>query len=471
MAYQYLSFAAAGSILSERLQDLNGIYFSQPNQLLQCLVESLRFFQSLTGSYKQKITFAASPNVNYYDLPNLPTATYPSVSAIAYTVTTVEVVNNVMAALLEPPWTPGSAWTGTGQFTLDQIVNALQYRLHRFLGDTGCVVQPQTIQAPGPTIDLIPIPDSVLDIRRCAWISPSGGPTWAELIQQWQNSDLSWISGTLAYPLGRVDEWAQQAYFPASPQSPGLPSVYSVYGMPPTNIRVIPPPLNNGLLDCLFVQGGTQFNTMQSALIGIPDDLTPALKWGVLADVLSSDGPSRDYARADYCEQRYREFVQAAALYPSVLTADINGVTAGLGSVFDLDFYFPQWQQQIGSPSYIGMCGRNLVCLPTPDANGPYGVGLWMSVSAPVTNAVTNPDTTYLQVSKDQIDPILDYAQHIACFQMGGAEFEGTFRLAQNLIECARMQNGRLDAVAFYKPRMQSNSNRSELMTARILKD
>ena len=43
MAYQYLSFAAARSILSERLQDLNGIYFSQPNQLLQCLVESQNF--------------------------------------------------------------------------------------------------------------------------------------------------------------------------------------------------------------------------------------------------------------------------------------------------------------------------------------------------------------------------------------------------------------------------------------------
>jgi hypothetical protein len=438
MSYNYVTFASARTLLAERLQDPSLVYWNQPSELDNCLIESVRLFQVLTGSYKQKIAFPTAQDVSYYDLPTLTVGT--NLAEIAYTVTDVEVINNVLAALLEPPLTAG--WVGTGQFTFTQLQSALQHRLNRFLGDTGCRVVQQNVAGPPPTVEIATLPDAALDVRRAAWIPVGSSYDW---------------------PLGRLDEWAAQAYAPDAVQNPDQPQSYSVFGVGPLQLRLVPPPLNNGQIDCLLVMSGptVNLNPLAPVVLQIPDDLSPALKWGVLADLLGSDGPSRDYARAQYCEQRYNEFVQLAAIYPSVLVADINNVTAGIGSVFDMDFYMPDWQQSTDTPAFIGMCGRNMACIgPTPDL-GPYGIGLWMCANAPIAG--------FMQIGRDQIDAVLDYAQHIASFKMGGAEFDGTARLYQNMIACAKAQNGRLDAVAFYRGQLHQPAVKSELETVRMV--
>ena len=438
--YQYLTFAQAAAALASRLQDPSLVYWNQPNELLNCVVEAVRFHQLLTASYKRKISFPTAANTLYYDLPNLTGAT--NAASVAYTATDIEVANNVLAALLEPSLTPG--WVGTGQFTFVQLQTALQNRLNRFLDDTGCRVAQQTIGGPPPPDDTIALPEGTTDVRRAAWIPlPQTAPP-----------------ANPAYPLGRLDEWAEQAYVPGAEQNPDQPVGYSVFGVNSQTIRTVPPTLNDGLLDLLLVQSGPAPNLNPSVpvTLGIPDDLSPALKWGTLADLLGTDGPCRDYPRAAYCEQRYSEFVQLARIYPSVLTADIIDVSCGVGSVFDMDAYLPDWQQTTGQPSFVGMCGRNMACIgQTPD--GVYGVGLWMVANAPVSG--------YLQVARGQIDSVLDYAQHIASFKMGGAEFDGTNRLYANLIAAAKLQNARLDAIAFYRGQLQQPALKSEMEVAR----
>jgi hypothetical protein len=104
---------------------------------------------------------------------------------------------------------------------------------------------------------------------------------------------------------------------------------------------------------------------------------------------------------------------------------------------------------------------------PTPDL-GPYGIGMWLCANAfvPTTYAGAAPA---LQVNRGQIDPILDYAQHIASFKMGGAEFDGTTRLFENLISCAKTQNTRLDAVSFYRRQIEQPAMKSELEVPRMV--
>jgi len=459
--YNYLTFADAVSTLAARLQDPAQTYWSQPNELLNCLVESVRLYQALTGSFKQKIAFNTVGFNPYYHLPTLVGATNGDL--VAYHVTDIEVANNVLAALLEPPLAVG--WSGTGQFTVNQLRSALQNRLNRFIGETGCSVRQQLVSGPPPPVQLVSLPDAVLDVRRAAWAIPSTGLTWDQATGRWEDANFTWDGNALftAYPLGRLDEWAEQAYAPAGVQNPSQPLSYSVFGTGPLQLRLVPPPLNSGGLDCLLVLSGPQVNLNPASPVTIPisDDLTPALKWGVLADLLSSDGPSRDHARAQYCEQRYREFVQIAHIYPSVLVADVNNITCGVGSVFDMDFYMPSWQQQIGAPLFVGMCGRNQACIgPVPDAT-PYGIGLWTCANAPVTG--------FMQVGRDAIDPVLDYAHHIACFKMGGVEFNGTDRMFQNMVASAKSQNGRLEAVAFYKSQLDQPARKGELEVARML--
>ena len=200
MAYSYLTFAQAVAALAGRLQDTGFVYWNQPDELLNAIIESVRFHQLLTASYKQKIAFPTAADVLYYDLPNLTGAT--NGAAIAYTATDVEVANNVLAALLESALAPG--WVGTGQFTFAQLQVAMQNRLNRFLDDTGCRVAQQTIGGPSPTTDIAPLPEGTLDVRRAAWIplpqtTPPANP---------------------AYPLGRLDEWAEQAYVPGAELGP-----------------------------------------------------------------------------------------------------------------------------------------------------------------------------------------------------------------------------------------------------------
>jgi hypothetical protein len=436
VAFAYLTFTQAVAILASRLQDPSQIYFSQPNELLNAVIESVRLFQALTGSYKQAFSFQTQANQNYYSIASQPGSPVP------HTVTDIEVANNVLAALLETPLITG--WVGTGQFTFAQLQASLQSRLNRFIGDTGRHTVQQTIPATG---ELTALPDGVLDVRRAGWVpipqvdTPPTNPT---------------------YPLGRLDEWAEQAYIPSAGQNPDMPISYSVFQVGPLQIRMVPPPIAAGNIDCIFTLSGPTVNLdpANPVVLGIPDDLSPALKWGVLADLLGTDGPSRDYTRAAYCEQRYQEFVQIARIYPLVLTTTINNVSCGVGSVFDMDAYTPDWQTTTGVPSFVGICGRGLACVgQTPD--GVYSVGTWLCANAPISG--------FIQVSRDQIDPIIDYAQHIASFKMAGAEFDGTQRLYQNLVECAKMQNGRLEAIAFYKGQLDMPSRKSELEIPRIL--
>lgn len=449
MPYSFLTFSAAVSILAQRLQDPSQIYFNQPNQLLNCIIESVRLYQALTYTYKQSMSFQTAANQNYYSLAS------QAGSPLPYTATDVEVINNVLAALLEPPLT--NPWTGTGQFTFNQLQQSLQNRLNRFIGESGRQTSQQYIAGVTSGTELVTLPDAVLDVRRAAWVL-AGGQPYTE------------------YPLGRMDEWAEQAYVPAAPGNPAQPTDFSVYGVGPLQLRLIPPTNANGQVDCIFVIAGVTVNLLVASpvVLNIPDDVSAALKWGVLADLLGTDGPSRDYARAAYAEQRYQEYVQLARMYPSILTATINSVSAGTGSVFDMDFYQPDWQQATGVPTFVGMGGRELACIgQTPDdgtAGGNpganYTIGLEVAANMPVPG---NPATTYIQIGRDWLDPVLDYAQHIASFQMAGAEFNGTERLYQNMILAAKKQNGRLEAVSFYKSQLEQPARKGEMEVERMI--
>ena len=447
MPYQYLTFADARTILAQRLQDPNLTYWSQPRELDDCIAESLRFHNALTGSYKQKISFATAQDQNYYDLPTVAPA------VCGYNVTDVQIINQVLAALLEPPLNvPVSSWSGTGQFSLSQLQSSLWQRVNQFLGDTGVRVTQASVAGPSSPIDLVSLPDSTLDVRRVGWIAQPPVPPPA----------------TPTYPLGRIDEWAAQAYSPEATQNPAIPLCYSVFVASPLSLRLVPPPLALGAIDLLLVTGvpQPQLNLADPVAIPLPCDLTPAIKYGVLADLLGTDGPSRDYARASYCEQRYAEFVQLASIYPSILTSDVNNITIGVGSVNDLDCYLPDWQQTTGQPQFIGMAGRNLLCVgPTPDTPiaGNYGIGAWV-----VANAFVGTANQYLQVARDQIDPVLDYAQHAASLKMAGAEFDGTTRLFENMINAAKRQNGRLSAVSFYRTQLEQPAHKDEMDLPRM---
>lgn len=441
LPYTHTTLLAARTALVQRLDDIYPSTYWAPTELNGYIVESLRCWQAHTAFYRERVTLPTANLKSIYDL----TTDLQQVGLFDYNVTNQQIYAAIEYHLLEPPTNP---WSGTDQFTLDQINQALQRRRDQFLTDTGCVlVRTFPVAVPGPPISRVPLADTVFDVRRLAWFDALGNST----------------------PLFRDNEFSALSFLPSWPQSPDdPPSFYSVSATPPLSVQLIPPPLNNGQLELLSVSSGPALSTAPLpafSLLGIPDDWAWVVKWGALSDLLSSDGQSTDRARAAYCEARYRQGVALCLLNPSILQAQIADVPVQIDTITNLDNFAGAWQSASSAtvPMSIGMAGRNLLALaPVPDV-GPYSVSFDLVRNMPIPVF----DTDSLQVSRDALDPILDNAQHIASFKLGGSEFDATTPLYQNFIRAASELNSRLRAADVYDILIKLPALASELVLPR----
>ena len=429
--YAYLTLGAARTQLAARLEDPSFVYWTV-QELNDILVEAVRCWQALTGTFKQRATFTIRPNggidgSSFYDLN-------AQFSLLGFSVTDLQVVNMVLAALLEPPLT--SNWVGTGQFHFVQIVNALQNRINRWMGDTGANVT-RNVQdvGTGPTAARIFLPESVLDVRRAAWINTARvySTLWSD------------------------DEFAMQAFRFAGNLTPvDPPVVWGKFTIPPVGVEVYPIPANPGQIETLVVDAGPQIGPNPAAIVAspavldIPEDFAYGMVFGALADLCAADGPMRDLDRAQYAESRYQESVELYKLNPTLIDTQINGQQVWTGSVFEMDSFLASWQANPGAPMFCGMAGRNLVAFaPTPSSI--YSVVMDIVGNIPVPAK----DSDFLQVDRGAINPLLDYAQHLAAWKMAGVEFHNTDRLRGNFYTQAGLENSRLTQSNFYRSALQ----------------
>lgn len=451
--YTYLTLGAARAELAARLEDIppaGGYVHWTATELNDLIVESIRTWQALTTTYKQRANFTITPfggigQSAFYDLSNFPSG------ILSFFVTDREVVNMVLACLLEPPLT--ATWTGTGQFAFVQIVNALQNRINRWMTDTGADIT-RNIQfvegftTGGPSISRIFLPENVLDIRRAAWQNTVG-----------KYSTL-WRDDELAMQAFRNPGWG-------TPTDP--PVVWGKFTIPPVGLEVYPPPLNPGNLETLVVAAGPQIGPDPATIMNfptvlrIPQDFTWGMVFGALADLFAADGPMRDPDRATYAESRYQESAELYRINPTLIDTQINGVPVWSGSVFEMDAFLASWQSTFDVPRFAGMAGRNLVAFgPTP--NGVYSVT--MDVVANIPTPVFDVD--YIQVDRGALNPLLDYAEHLAAFKMAGTEFHNTDRLRQNFYLAAATENQRITKGNFYRSALQLPAQRQQQEVPRI---
>lgn len=439
-----MSLAGARTQLAARLEDPTYVFWTaaELNSFIQL---AIRTWQSLTATYKQRATFSISPGGGvdgsaFYDLNE-------RVGILNFAVTDLEVVNWTLAALLEPPLTP--TWTGTGQFQFSQIVASLQNRINRWLADCGANVA-RNIQyvGTGPTGARPFLPESVLDVRRAAWLNVDG------------------VYSTL----WRDDEYAMQAFRNAANLRPADPPlVWGKFVVPPVGIDLYPPPKNPGQLETLVVKAGPQIGATPAAIfntpttLDIPEDFVWGMMFGALSDLLSADGPMRDPKRAQYAESRYQESAELYKMNPTLLQTQINGVQIWSGSVFEMDSFLASWQSRLGRPQFAGMCDRNSVAFgPTP--NQKYGVQMDVVANIPVPVA----DTDLIQVDRGALNPLLDYAQHLAAFKMAGTEFEMTDKNRKNFYAAAALENNRITKGSFYRQALQLPAMRQQAEVPRV---
>jgi hypothetical protein len=424
--YTHVTWNGLVTQLAGRLGDVGNVYWAT-NELYLYIVESIRTWSFLTAFWRDTGEFNTSVGTPFYDITSLTNGT--GAALLDYTVTDSDLTAVIQYQLLEP--STGNSWTGSEQFALSDITNALEKRRNAFLAETACRVTRTTAIPAALPVYKLGLADSTVAVRRVAFQNAANSisPLWPESISN------------------------QMAFAPDNLLTVGSPVSYSIDSAQPNDITLAPPIGDVGTFETLTISTGAPLDPTSGVVLGIPDDMTVALKWGALADVLGKDSEVRDAERAGFCERRYRLFVEMAKYAPVITSARINGAHTFTDSIANLDSFMNSWQSTSGTPIYIGV-EPNLIGLgPVPDVIGSIQLDV-------VRKAPIGSGTDYVQIGREYIDPILDYAVHLACFKMGGIEFRSSFRQAQNFFDAALDYNRRLAAISPAAIKVMRNSTK-----------
>lgn len=432
--YTAVTLTQAIADLSQRLYDAHptATPFWDDTEKAIYIREALRVWNAMTGFWRDSFVFGLTTNQTWYDISD--PADAPG-TLRAMTITDDDLVTEMEYHLLEPP--TGKTWTGSLQFGINDLLQAVARRRDELVALTGCTLVQTTVPAPAGRIILN---DKVVDIRRVAWIPVSG--------QGYSNS-----------PMWPDDSFALQAYERNyTTQAPGKPFTYRQSTEPPLSFAPNIDPAVPGSYDVLTVEAGAALDVIITSTMNVPDDWAWVIKYGALADLMGRDSVSRDPLRQKYCEMRYQQGVQVLMNNSAILAARIDNRPLDIEAVSSADQYRPRWQAETnGSPTVLLTAGLNLVAVAPAMAASLKSLTLDVVENAPVPVLPTDP----IQVSRDGYDAMLDYSQHIASWKMGGAEFLQTFPLMQRFYKQCGLYNSKLAELGQFQ---KAISEMSQLM-------
>lgn len=419
MPYSFLTWGQLKQQLAQRLSmDLSADSYWTNTECGLILSEALRTYGCITQFWKERGVFSAVAATAFYDL----TVQLPAL--LGQTLTDRAMIQQLQFALMEDT-SDQTAWVGTEMFSLDDLTGALQRRRNQLLVETGIMLTNSQVDVPSAPIGRVPLDQSVIDVR------------WA-----------SWVDGDENYrQLQRSDEFGLNAFTRGWALNASRPTEYSVAITPPVSLQLAPPPNDVGSLDMLSVNAGAEFDPENASTpLGVPDDLAWVLKWGALADLLARAGLSQDLLRAQYCEMRWRQGVEIARMQSPLMNAQINGVDLQISSLEDIErFDSNYWRNTSGMPKRVAVCGYNMIALAdVPD--GIYSITGDVARKAPIPTS----DGEYVQMSQEELDVILDYAEHIAVFKQGGSTLTDSMPLMNNFYRMASIRNQRMRANAAF---------------------
>jgi hypothetical protein len=447
--YQYITLSTLRQQLANRLYDASMVFWSSA-ELTVYIAEALRTWNALTGYWRGDFVAPTVLSQTWYDISGLANTLRP------YTVTDQSVYETILYHLLEP--TTGVV---SQQFSNDDIVQAVARRRDELLSITSCT---QTVRLVGAVAGRITLADSVIDVRRMAYLPNQsvltgvGYGTGRYGFGIYGRSAKPRIDIPKPSVLWPEDTFAEQSYdalYTLNPAgAPGLPSTYLLTTQPPLSFDTNCPPAFGGNYELLTVEAGAAltFGSLPPATFTIPDDWTPAIKWGALADLFSRESNAQDPLRAQYCETRYRQL--AAILRdsaPALLAMRVNNVPAQVSSVRGSDLYNTSWEgADPGTPTSVSYSGMNLFALNPPADDGINGVPHDLTVTVVENAPIPLLDADQVQVARDDLDVLLDYCVHIAMVKAGGGDFMATLPLYKRFMSQAAMYNRKLSEVGEY---------------------
>jgi len=152
---------------------------------------------------------------------------------------------------------------------------------------------------------------------------------------------------------------------------------------------------------------------------------------------------------------RYKQGVAALMQAPAALVARLNNQVMSVDSVRDADFYRANWQGLApGSPLNAFYAGLNMLALSPQPSGAGYSVTVSCVGNMPLPATGNDP----IQLGQDDLEAVLCYAQHLATFKSGGADFGDTYMLYEAFLRRCVLYNSKLAAQSDYKELMWARS-------------
>lgn len=417
--YAYLTFAEWQSQLAQKLNDITSTFYT-PAELQFSLQDAMRFWNLATGDNRIVYPLTLDSSKVWYDLQTFSTS--PRISSFtdfdAYTRIFYLLMEGVFAAPLTPL---------TSQFTSADISLAVQMKRDEFLLRTGCTRTIETIITT-PSDPNITLPQTVIEAPRAYWIS---------------------LDSSASTPLPKSDEFTSTAYQSTAPTNPSDPQTFSSGMESVLNVTLYPAPLNPGSVEFLTVESQPLLSptATEPTILYLPSDFGPAIMWGAIGYLLSISTEAEDIPRAAVANARFEQFIDLIKSYPFTMTARNQNIPMYVDAVEVLDSYSPAWRITPAIPSVIGTAGQNLIAIPS---STPQIITLFMTANA---NIPIN-DGDEIQLGREVIDALTDYAQSILMFKCGGAEAIGAQELMKSILSLAAKRNNIIKSTSIYKENM-----------------
>ena len=436
-AYTYITLPALRDELLARLEEGPFGVFTTNAEANLYITEALRVLNALTYAWNADYQLNFNPGDTWKPL-NV------AGSPRQRTVTDTYLYTQMEAMLLEPM--SGGTWTGTTQYNIGLLSAALQYRRDELLLQSAANTVNLLTEAPLMTVRTV-LPDITLDLFRVRYIP----------------QDKS-----MPYVLGREDVATANAFGPLLNIKPNPPDSWMITASPPLTFDVSCQPNQPATFDMLVSNAGAGFFPPSPALVGIPDDWTPALIYGALADVLANSMEGEDQARAKYCLMRYEQLKKAMLKLPWMLQASVASVPVDTPSYKEMDSQEQNWEvRHLANDPQIVVGGVDLIALApfVPSTGALVSTVLTLVGNAPIPAN----DGAFIQLSRDGVDQVLNYAQHIASFKLGGKEFLDTMPLLEQFEAYARKKNAEYAALGIFRPQILMEGNRGDELDPRFL--
>lgn len=422
--------------LASRLNDPNNKFWTDQENAFY-LTEALQMWNSLTAVWLADFPFQTQNGVVWYSVPGL------SGSPRVYTVTDAYAFTLMEYHLLEPP--TGETWTGTPQFNISMLQNALQRRRDETIQIGNCNIAQLNPISTSPNQRRTVLPQNVMEVRRIRYVPATG-------------------SGLTPSTLWPEDGMSFQQFSPTYLQTIGRPQSYAIVSAPPLAFDVNAAAQVPGTYDVLGLLQGPQFGLAADTLLSVPDDFSWVPKWGALGDLLGGESEATDPLRASYCQNRYNDGLKLISAQQWMVLGQLNGVATDAISLTEMDTFYPEWDSSSVAPPSIIMPGVDFVGISPPPGSSPVGVVLTLVQNAPIPAN----DAAAVQASPDVLDVLLDYAQHVAAFKQGGAEFTDTYPLLKNFVTAATKTNARLNEMGIFSDVLKEQSQRQTEMQPRF---